>query len=66
MCKKCPDSPLHKAAITGHFDICKFIIDNVQDKNPSAVDQHGWTPLFLATLHNHRKIADYITSKIAK
>ena len=53
---------LHLAAENGHYNICKKIIENVQDKNPS--DENGWTPLHLATLFGHLKVCEYILENI--
>ena len=39
-------TPLHEAASRGNFDICKFIIDQVDDKNP--VNKSGHTPFHIA------------------
>ena len=39
-------SPLHEAASRGHFEICKFIIDQVDDKNPA--NEKGHTPFHAA------------------
>ena len=53
---------LHLAAENGHYNICKKIIENVQDKNPS--DEKGWTPLHLAALFGHLKVCEYILENI--
>ena len=39
-------SPLHLAAAGGHLEICKLILQHVQNKNPEA--RNGWTPLHSA------------------
>merc|ERR1712029_893873 len=39
-------TPLHFAAIQGHLETCRFIISQVQDKNPR--DKNGNTPLHSA------------------
>ena len=39
-------TPLHDAAQLGHFGLCQFIIDRIQDKNPQS--RSGMTPLRLA------------------
>ena len=39
-------TPLHEAASIGNFDICKFIIDQVNDKNPA--NDAGTTPFHMA------------------
>ena len=35
-------TPLHKAAMNSHNELCKFIADKVVDKNPE--DDNGTTP----------------------
>ena len=44
-------SPLHEAASRGNFDICKFIIDQVDDKNPA--NDTGHTPFHTAANYIH-------------
>ena len=39
-------SPLHLAASEGHLEVCKLILQQVQDKNPMAHD--AVTPLHSA------------------
>ena len=39
-------SPYYFAAEKGHFEICKLIIENVDDKNPA--NSYGFTPLWVA------------------
>ena len=61
-CRLSEKTLLHLAAENGHYNICKKIIENVQDKNPS--DENGWTPLHLATLFGHLKVCEYILENI--
>ena len=35
-------TPLHAAAMNDHFEVCKFIMANVVDKNP--INMVGMTP----------------------
>ena len=43
---------LHSMSQTkGHFQICKLIIDNVEDKNPA--NDNGKTPLYTAAFNGH-------------
>jgi len=42
---------MHAAADNGHFEICRVILDNMEDKNP--VDSFGTTPLYLAAMRGH-------------
>ena len=44
-------TPLHDATLENHFEICKFITANVEDKNPIAND--GRTPKDLALERGH-------------
>ena len=44
-------SPLHEAVSRGNFDICKFIIDQVDDKNPA--NDKGHTPFHTAANYRH-------------
>ena len=55
-------TPLHLAAYTGHFSVCKLIINNVVEKNPG--DQTGWTPLHSAAQNGHLKICKLILNNI--
>ena len=43
-------TPLHEAAYRGDFEICKFIIDQVNDKNPA--NDSGDTPFHIAANYN--------------
>ena len=61
-CRYSERTLLHLAAENGHYNICKKIIENVQDKNPS--DEKGWTPLHLAALFGHLKVCEYILENI--
>ena len=40
-------TPLHLAAEYGHLEVCKWIVENVKDKNPK--DDNGFTPIDKAT-----------------
>ena len=51
-------TPLHDAAEKGHEEICKIIIDSVENKNPN--DALGNTPLHLAAKKGHRHICKLI------
>ena len=50
------DTPLHMAARYNCYEICKHILENVEDRNP--VDHFGDTPLDLAKEYNKPKIID--------
>ena len=57
-------TPLHCAVTYGKFDICQFIVDNVQDKNPA--DEIGLTPLHLAAKKGHLSICQLILENVEK
>ena len=46
-------TPFHFACQEGHLDICKFIIQNLDNKNPK--DNGGTTPLYIAAEYGHLK-----------
>ena len=62
--------PLHYAAAFGHFELLELMLDTVWDLNEqqeanwqdliNAVDDHGWTPLALATSNGHLNAARYL------
>ena len=54
-------TPLHMAAFKGYFEICKLILENVDDKNPSRND--GTTPLYMAAQFGHYKISAFFKSR---
>ena len=44
-------TPLHIAAQNGNVELCRLIMDNVDDEDPK--DEMGYTPLFLAARNGH-------------
>ena len=65
------ETPLHRAAESGHLDICKLILENpsVKDKNPKCLKSwdresgrnfKGQTPLHLAAKGRHLEICKVI------
>jgi ankyrin repeat protein len=50
------------AADSGHLNICKFIIENVQDKNPADID--GNTPLHFAAISGNLDICKMIMENV--
>ena len=54
--------PLFHAAFRGHYNICKHIIENVDEKNPAMPD--GVTPLMLAAQNGHYEICKLIISNV--
>ena len=55
-------TPLHIAAQSGHFEVCKFIIEREDNKNPS--DSDGLTPLLVAVAKGHLDICSIIIDNI--
>ena len=53
---------LHIAAGSGHSEICKFIIEREDNKNPS--DRDGMTPLHVAVMRGHLDICSIIIDNI--
>ena len=56
--------PLFLAADSGHFEICKFIIDNTDDKNPAS--HNGVTPLFMAAQNGNYEICKLIIANVGE
>ena len=50
------------AAKLGHLDLCKLIIENVEDKNPR--DKFGWTPLHQAAVLGHLSVCKLILENV--
>ena len=53
---------LHIAAYNGQSEICKYIIQNVEDKNPK--NHQGRTPLHNAAYKNQNVICELILQNI--
>ena len=47
---------------TEHFDVCRLLIENIQNKNPA--DKIGWTPLHLAALSGYRELTKLIIEAV--
>ena len=56
-------SPLHIAAECGNLELCHYIIDRVEDKNPK--DLCGETPLHWAAEKGHYEVCKLILEKIS-
>ena len=54
-------TPLHIAAITGHFSLYENLVDMVEDKNP--LDNQGLKPLHYAAQYGHGNIVKTIVDK---
>ena len=46
-------TPLHLAAVSGHSNICKLIMNDIDDKNPQTESSSKITPLHIAATNNH-------------
>ena len=55
-------TPLHKAAESGHLEICRLITEHVPDKNLVIIS--GPTPLDLAKLNNHADVCKLFLDKL--
>ena len=55
-------SPLHLAAECGNLELCRYIIDAIEDKNPK--DFSGETPLHWAAEKGHYEVCKLILEKI--
>ena len=55
-------TPLFLAAYLGHFEICKLIIQMVENKNPARND--GPTPLYVAAQNGHFEICQLILPEV--
>ena len=55
-------TPLHAAALNGHLQVCLFILDRVQNKNPAV--RSGLTPLHLAANRGHEEVFKAIANEI--
>ena len=55
-------TPLHVAAMNGNVEICKLILNCVDDKNPKG--KYGYTPLFLAATNGHFEVCKMIIERV--
>ena len=54
------NTPLHLAADDGYFEICKLIIDAIEEEDLSPKDRANWTPYDYASRNGHLDICIYI------
>ena len=54
-------TPFHLAASHGHFEICQYIINNIDNKNPG-----GWTPLHEAAKKGFFTIVKLIIDNVTE
>jgi ankyrin repeat protein len=52
------DTPLHLAALAGHLDVVRVLIDNKADVN--AKNKEGYTPLHLASEMDYTEVVDFL------
>ena len=58
-------TPLHWAALKGHFGICEFIIENTNNKNPAAsIKSDRYTPLHWAAQNGHLEVCKLIMENL--
>ena len=58
-------TPLHYAAGEGHLDLCKLILETVEDSDPET-RFGGWTPKKLAELKGHSAVAELFASSSSR
>ena len=51
-------TPFHYEVYNGHLDLCKFLMENLEDKSPK--NEHGMTPLHFAAERGFLDICKYI------
>ena len=62
-----PMNPFLDAAVSGHFVVAKYLVDNAlseHDKNPFIDASYRGTPLHIASVHGRIDIVKYIMSNI--
>ena len=57
-------TPLHSAAENGHVELCRLIMDVIEDIFPKTEDKT--TPLHLATRGGHTAVKDLILEYVEK
>ena len=55
-------TPLHLAARYGYLNVCRLIIEKVEDKNPA--DSNGWTPLHWAAMTGQLDVCRLIINNV--
>ncbi|HSW45942.1 MAG TPA: ankyrin repeat domain-containing protein, partial [Phycisphaerae bacterium] len=55
-------TPVHWAALEGHLDVVRFLIDEMKMK-PDERNREGVTPVHWAAFGGHRNVVDYLVSK---
>ena len=55
-------TPLHIGAMNGNAELCRLIMDNVDDGNPK--DKMGYTPLAMAAANGHLEVCRLIIERV--
>ena len=55
-------TPLHSAALRGHFEVWKFLCLNPEEKKPK--NEEGFTPLHLADENGHLDVCKFLCSRL--
>ena len=55
-------TPLHTAALYGHLEVVRLILDSVEDKNP--VDNRGLTPLHHAAREGYLEVVHLLLDSV--
>ena len=58
-------TPLHWAAINGHIEVCKLILEGTSNKNPAEIKHLRQTPLHYAAYRGHLEICKLIMDSIS-
>jgi ankyrin repeat protein len=53
----------NRAAYEGHFEVCKYLVEDLENKNPFHVN-NGSTPLHLAALRGNIEIFQWIAHRV--
>ena len=56
-------SPLHFAAYNGHLEVCKLIMDNITDKNPTNME--GETPFHFAAKKGQLAVCQFMLENLS-
>jgi ankyrin repeat protein len=58
-------TPLHIAAEEGNVEVCKFLIEEIKNKNPK-LPHNGWTPLHPACKMGYFGICEVILKNVTE
>ena len=57
-------TPLHWAAMYGHIEVCKLILEGTSNKNPAEIKYPRQTPLHCAAYYGHSEVCKLIMDSI--